>query len=303
MTDMPDVLMSYNFYKKKFEKIKPIRGRSIEVRPIGDRRRDWEQIKRRVHADGSESFICHLYSTDVVEYYNDGRITLRTNGWQSVSTGQFIHEHSPFICWKENKKLWIKLHSKDGAKVYPIGREITVVPRVEGTSIYWEPSSVTTIQKRVVDREKAKAARAPVMPFLKWAEMFLKLSDGWIMHETRKAVIPFNGAREDAGRVGFHYTLNGEKKSRIYETICNATEEDYLRILCELAVTGAMTQRVAETVQNKLIGTRTYGVSFYDSQYEFKFIKQKVYSIVEQAEDIYRVVDVEPSDKAIGNAV
>ena len=36
--------VSYTHYKNLWESVKPIRGRSVEVRPIGERRRDWEQI-------------------------------------------------------------------------------------------------------------------------------------------------------------------------------------------------------------------------------------------------------------------
>lgn len=35
---------SYKFYEEKYNKTKPIRGRSTDVRPIGERRRDWETI-------------------------------------------------------------------------------------------------------------------------------------------------------------------------------------------------------------------------------------------------------------------
>jgi len=34
----------YNLMKSLYERTKPIRGRPHEVRPISDRRRDWEQV-------------------------------------------------------------------------------------------------------------------------------------------------------------------------------------------------------------------------------------------------------------------
>ena len=46
---------SYEFYKFKWERTKPIRGRSVDVRPIDNYRRyrDWETIEKRlVRCDG-----------------------------------------------------------------------------------------------------------------------------------------------------------------------------------------------------------------------------------------------------------
>ena len=43
-------LLNHNYenFKRKYENTKPIRGRSVDVRPIGARRRDWEQVVRVV---------------------------------------------------------------------------------------------------------------------------------------------------------------------------------------------------------------------------------------------------------------
>jgi hypothetical protein len=296
MTDANDMkLRSYEFYKEKWAHTKPIRGRSEEVRPIGERRRDWEQVVRVVHANGEESYAAKLYATNVVEYFPNGNILMRTNGYHTPITASFIHEHSPFMCWKQNRQLWVRMQET----VYPIGRELLIEPVIEGNKLTYQPVGIKTITKRVVDREKAKAARAAVMPFLNWVKTFFMMSDGWIMHETRKQVVPFN----DSGR-GFDYTINGLMPSRIYEFICNADEEEYLRLLCELSAgVTSMSQRVAEVKSFEMAGVRQFTLNFYDKQYEFKHFKQRVYKIVEAGEDIHRTIEVMPTNKAMSNAV
>ena len=74
-------MSNYNHYKSLYENIKPIRGRAVDVRPIGKRSRDWETI--RMDGDVVE---CVLYRTPVVRYYPDGRIGLQSDGWATTAT-------------------------------------------------------------------------------------------------------------------------------------------------------------------------------------------------------------------------
>ena len=50
-------MRSYDFYKKKWEKTKPIRGRSVDVRPIDNYRRyrDWETDRKSTRLNSSHS--------------------------------------------------------------------------------------------------------------------------------------------------------------------------------------------------------------------------------------------------------
>lgn len=297
MTDQK--MLSYNYYKKVWENTKPIRGRSEDVRPIGQRRRDWEQVVRVLHGDDEPSFAAKLYGTNVVEYFSNGNIMLRTNGWHTPSTASFIHEHSPFLCWKANKHLWVRMKGSDNA--YPIGRELLIEPVVNDDKLIYQPVGIKTISKRVVDRHKAKTARAGVMPFLNWVKAFMTLSDGWIMHETRKQVIPFNVA---GSKRGFTYLISGEKPSRIYEMICNAEEDEYLHLLSELCVRiTATTERLAETHNYQIDGARVFPLHFYDKQYVFEDFKRMIYKIVSDSEDTYKVIEVMPTTKAMSNVV
>ena len=65
---------------------KPIRGRAVEVRPLGDRR-DGDTYRIRKNEDAIELV---LYRTPVITFMPDGEVVLFIDGYNSVSTHQFI---------------------------------------------------------------------------------------------------------------------------------------------------------------------------------------------------------------------
>ena len=65
---------------------KPIRGRAVEVRPLGDRR-DSDTYWIRKNGDAVELV---LYKTPVVTFMPDGEVVIFIDGYNSVSTHQFI---------------------------------------------------------------------------------------------------------------------------------------------------------------------------------------------------------------------
>ena len=257
-------MRDYNHYKDKYAKTLPIRGRADDVRPIGIRRYDTERITRKEYLSREVSYCATLHRTDVVEYHNNGEITLRTNGWHTTSTAEFMHTHSPFIVWKQENKLWVRMRTRAGVMCYPVGDELTVrMVDCEAMNMY-EPTKPVTIMKRVVDRAKANAAREPLRPFLAWAKTFLTMSDGWIMAETRSAVETK------------HDFFGGSKVA--YECMCGATPDGYMGILLALLP------------------------GWGDLQFGYKQVRSKVYSISDTANDIHKLVEVQPSSKAVRNA-
>jgi len=275
----------YQDFKNLHDSIKPIRGRAEEVRPIGQRRRGWE----RIEMDG-DVVACRLYNTQVVRYYPDGRIGVRCGGWQSPLTAEFIHTHSPWQCFKRNNKLWVMVPNGERKYMhYPIPSEGELQFRIEGS--HWVPVGDVVIEKKVVNRERAKAARAPYKPFLEWAKTFLKMSDGWIMHATRKEVMTRDELR-------YHYSFI--PKQNLLESMLN--EAGYLRaICCVLGSRGdAIDSRVAEVVDETVewAGAHIVKVEYYDHKYRFELLRARVYRMVDGTSDIYDKVQVEATTRA-----
>ncbi len=107
----------------------PIRGRAFEVRPLGNRK-DVDIYSVRMDGDDVE-FV--LYKTPVITYKPDGEIVLRTAGWASVSSHQFIQQ-----------VLGIPARGKSGSSVLIVngqhytmtGNNPLVIRRGEGTGTW-----------------------------------------------------------------------------------------------------------------------------------------------------------------------
>lgn len=299
-------MASYTHYKNMWDAVKPIRGRSVEVRPIGDRRRDWEQIIKKPLPNGEFSYCARLYNTDVVEYLPNGNIILRTGGWETPSTAEFMFMHSPFTTWKASRKVWARI----GKIAYPVGDALEV--QYDPIKREYAPVAKVVIRKTVVDRAKAKDARAPVMPFLNWAKVFLKMSDGWIMHATRKELLKYVGPMSP---LGFEYSpmyqrhrANFPNSERLYAHISNAKPDEYPRILCSLlrdTLYSVESQKAeTETWEGVMMNKpHTFHASFHNMRFEYETLKEMVYDIVAQAVNITTIKEVKPTQRSMTNVL
>lgn len=289
----------YQDFKNLYDSIKPIRGRAEDTRPIGARRKDWELVEM----DG-DVVACRLYKTQCVRYYPDGRIGLQADGWHSVTTAEFIHTHSPWQCFKRNNKLWVILATKDKDGHdqylhYPIPKKGEL--HLEVKDGRWQPVGEVVIEKRVVNREKAKAARAPYRAFLSWAKTFMKMSDGWLMHETRKQVIEFKSRDgTNQGRVGFTYEWRTDQE--LLEMAREGNEDKFLKVLCHILSQrrDAIETRVAESLpySYEFMGQmRHHSEEFYDMRFKFELLEGRVNRMIKNFLDVYETVRVEATTR------
>lgn len=296
-------MSNYKFYKDKWESIKPIRGRAVDVRPAGKRSRDWETITRKVLTDGDgntiATFGAKFHNTECVQYFPNGDIVLRTNGWNTPSTAEFIHEHSPFTCFKAHNKLWIRLRRQpdlltmvNNEVMYPLPTELKLRCVVEN-NIY-EPEDAKPIKQRVVDRAKAKAARAPMQPFLQFVKTFLAMSDGWVMHET---MLEFFDMTDFGYRLKPAFSPNaGASSKALLQEISNAKPDDYLFWLCVLS-------REVNYLEQRKVQTQGVRDFMMERRFAFTVFKALVEKFVRDCADIYMEIEVEPSAKARTNLV
>ncbi len=83
--DLP-CLRNWHIAEQHEQSIKPIRNRSPECKPIGNRRHQNLTIRR----GSDETIICRVYRTDVLTYHKDGRIEINLGGWVTQTTLAFI---------------------------------------------------------------------------------------------------------------------------------------------------------------------------------------------------------------------
>lgn len=67
--EQPNRILSYNSALKKYNSIKPIRGRSTDTRPLARRSNDNLTIRQD---ETTGDIVIRLYRTDIIRYINDG---------------------------------------------------------------------------------------------------------------------------------------------------------------------------------------------------------------------------------------
>lgn len=298
MTDL-NMYRPYKYYEQVWNATKPIRGRSGDIRPIGKRRRDWETVVR-MERDGVVCYGAKLYDTICVEYFPDDTMIIRSGGWVTPSTAEFINTHG-FRCWRQHNKLWVQL--REGEEVVPLAKEGVKFARIDGK---WQLAEPIVIQKSVIDRQKAKEAREPLKPFINFAKTFLALSDGWIMHETAKQVLGWKGDKPEDYGYALRYVSERDLFNKLRD---NPSEEACLFALCCFAYVGGTPainmrdKRLAvhyeyELELNNGRKLKT-GTHFYDVRLSFDNIKRTIHKWVDTYDDVRKIIEVAPGKCAI----
>jgi len=270
--------MDYNTAKRLWESVKPIRGRSEDVRPAGKRRKDEELICARPQPNGTTAYAYRLHQTDVVTYYADNAVALSCNGWAPRTTTKFMQKHSPFRVRRIYNKIWVYAYGVP----YNVPNKGSLLMKL-GEAGY-TPATPVILKKKVVDRKLAAEARKPYLPFLRWAKTFHALSDGWIMHETRREVIPFNQSEGEPFPYFKYETVPDAK--RMLEWIAASGEDDYLKILCHIFRQGGFHSR-----------------NYQHARFSYIGLQHKIYGMVQHVHDTYRVVETEPGPRPIKGLV
>ena len=175
----------YERMKEHFNEVKPIRGRNVEVRPWGDRRRDWEQVICRVQDDGQCAYGARMHSTDVMLVMANGDVLFNCGGWYTPTTAAFMNGLTgEFYVSKTYNRIWLRRS---------VGTEQFCAVINQPTLVKWDTTNPnyehyrlaepSTAMKKVIDPIKAKAERAKIKPFKDYASSVLKLSDGCLSHE------------------------------------------------------------------------------------------------------------------------
>lgn len=155
----------------------PIRGRAFEVRPLGSRR-DVDTYSVRMNGDDVE-FV--LYKTPVITYKANGEIVLRTDGWASVSSHQFIQQ-----------VLGIPARGKSGSSVlivngqhYTMTGDNTLTLGHKGTGT-WRVLAHETLYGYKANRKAITNVRSRYSEFRKYLGGFLNLRrEEVVLHQGR----------------------------------------------------------------------------------------------------------------------
>ena len=197
-------IRQFQYFKNKFERVVPIRGRAVECRPWNVRREDWKQITKVLTPLG-EGYGARLYDTDCVVLAPNGDMFIKADGWYTPITADWIRMTSGLPCYKKYNKIWVDV---DGRSIPLTSSSPIHLKWNEDTGKYTYDKEIV-MEQRVVDRDKIKAVRHSVKDFKMFTKTMMTLADGWV---TRELLTTYRSQQEGSGYwSNYHYEVCGEK--------------------------------------------------------------------------------------------
>ena len=155
---------------KKYDNTKPIKGRSDEPRPLGDRRNvDTYSIRKNVWTDAIELV---LYRTPVIKFTVEDEVIINIDNWPSASTCQFI-SRILFGVTANRVRGEVVLSFADGSRAkLPAKGELALSPRGDGR---WVPKQKQILFDYRINRKGANNVRRRVSQFKDYLSGVVKL--------------------------------------------------------------------------------------------------------------------------------
>lgn len=152
-------ISSYTEAQRKYDTTKPLRGRHDDFRPLDMRS---SRAKSRIEKQGEE-YVIFCYTTEIVRYYPNGDVRVRTGGWSSTTTCAAISALSPFNCRMNKGDVVVSkragYYDVPGAGNFIVPNNgLLFKPSKEGELIPVNPPVATECRRRVL-KDKAKIAR------------------------------------------------------------------------------------------------------------------------------------------------
>lgn len=266
--------------KTRYETMTPIRGKP-HIKPLGNRRKQYETVE--LFDAEKQIYSYKLYDTHVIKFYPDGSIGINIDGkhHHTMTTATFISDNVHMLnASRANNRLWVSC-----AKGYfpmPDTGEIVFKPK-ENTvgNIEFEPAHKVMANKKVVNRKRAKEARAPYQEFIEFGKTLLKLSDGWIMPETKAPFMP----KEVLGNGRIYFYPSHHEVHRLWSNLLD-DKESYLKTFLY------MTTRIQPKEWNWVPFESGTAEAYRFTPKQFADYVTKV---VDRENDIYDIIEVEAS--------
>lgn len=300
-------LSLYNNFKDRYHNTKPIKGRSTDIRPIAQRRRDWEQVVKRyiveegaLDVEGGEAYGAHLYQTDCVMYMANGDMHVKTNGWDTPTTAEFINRYLPraMRCYKKYNKMWVEFKGE----AYVLSGSKALTFRYFAPNDDYSVENPIQLQQKVVDRAKMKVARDKLKGFRDYAKIMLKLADGWLTEELVSQHA--TGERDYYGRPSYEwdgkkydtYQLSGSIGTTVaesmYNAMCGADETQYPKLLCMMCAGSNYDESRVVRTENQTYNDyqgnpQTRQTTIRENRYKHTTVDNRINHIIKQVADVY----------------
>lgn len=189
-------ITGYEFMRDHFKWVTPIRGRSVECKPLGlNRRFTWYEIVEKVNCYMSEdeplgrlenSYACRLGSHDMVEFFRDGSIVIRDNHWHSpTSMGFLTHSLKAFGTIVSFSGKWYFQNLQGNQYLLPSNTEGLRIVHTEAGM--YEPTNPTQEHTLAVKRKEMNKHRKIFKQFMDYTRTMLAM-DGRVSMDTTEAL-------------------------------------------------------------------------------------------------------------------
>ena len=170
-------LSDYREAKEWYEKVMPIRGRTVELKPLGRKRRFTQyEICKSTVAIQSENreyniYSCVMFGRDMVQFYPNGDIALNGHKWYSITTGAFLNS----VIWEmgsiisESGKWYFQ--NKNGKSF----RFQDVMRIRKGDDGFFVPTEIVEDKVFRIDRKRMNAIRKRYSPIIQYGRTMLAI--------------------------------------------------------------------------------------------------------------------------------
>ena len=164
---------TYALAKNLFDSIKPIRGRSPEIRPLGNRR---DADSYWVRMDG-ENVVFMLYKSPVITYKPNGDVVLSNGGYSTVSTHQFFDRVLGVDARASRQVSVIGLLNKKGEVVnrYTLNDRDTLTLKLDGVGNWCVVDGAKTQFSWHLNRQEANNVRLRYKEFITYFKGMVSL--------------------------------------------------------------------------------------------------------------------------------
>jgi hypothetical protein len=211
-----EIISGYKQAEERYNSIKPLRGNSDDIRPLGTRRYKHIRIERHNGLGGSEGvqtvYCVVLYKTRILTFYPDDTKLLHNGGWATNTTQGVLNEVLPYglsITTPRNMRLQISRNGHAGTYKLPS----------DGLKLdaNWLPVNSEQEATYRINRKKNKEVMGQYADFLAWAKGYLSLKDNVIgAEEHNEFIASVGGDRSDlmVGSVILANSWTGYDKER-----------------------------------------------------------------------------------------
>ena len=218
-------LHDYAAALERFKNTKPIRGRTDITRPmypLGHRNKVdsfWMQ-----HCQLTQDIECMLYRTPVVTFKANGEVHIKSDGWNSISTSNFICEVLGGVsAYIYDHNLCVHLWNENGAEQYRVPNDGTLVLRREGRWQYVSGAPNNVIHR--INRKAVNAARKTYADFKKYAISMIKLREGRFEREEYATI--FEGDEVPNLKWSWQRELGAKWVGRVKEWMSDTSDNKY----------------------------------------------------------------------------